>query len=100
MQRQKAPLIPPLLIDDKFVSYIEARSNIFNKFFADQCTLSKNNSMFLTQAKLGSLDLNEGEVFKLGKVLNINKAHGNDDIFIRMIKIYDESLVKPLFIFI
>ena len=64
----------------------------------------KNNSMlltnalFLTQAKLGSLDFNEGEVFKLVRVLNINKAHGHDDIFIRMIKIYDESLLKPLFI--
>ena len=68
MQRQKTPLIPPLLIDDKFVSYIEAKANIFNKFFADQCTPLKNNSMlltnalFLTQAKLGSLDFNEDEI--------------------------------------
>ena len=29
-------------------------------------------------------------------VLNINKTHGHDEISIRMIKICDEALVKPL----
>ena len=30
----------------------------------------------------------------------MNKAHGHDDISIRMIKIRDESLLKPFFYFI
>ena len=30
------------------------------------------------------------------RVLNINKTHGHDEISIRMIKICDEALVKPL----
>ena len=30
------------------------------------------------------------------RVLNINKTHGHDEISIRMIKIGDEALVKPL----
>ena len=34
----KFPLIPPLLINDKFVSDIQTKANIFNKFFANQCT--------------------------------------------------------------
>ena len=92
------------MIDDKFVTDIQAKANIFNKFFADQCTPLKNNSMlptnllFVTQARLGSLDFNEGEVLKIIRALNINTAHGHDDISIRMTKIYDESLLKPLFI--
>ena len=101
---KKIPLIPPLLIDDKFVTDIQAKANIFNKFFADQCTPLKNNSMlptnqlFMTQATLRSLDFNEGAILKIIRALNINKAHGHDDISIRMIKICDESLLKPLLI--
>ena len=45
---KKVPLIPPLLIDNKFVTDIKTKANIFNKFFADQCTLLKNNIMLPT----------------------------------------------------
>ena len=99
---KKIPLIPLLLIDDKFVTDIQAKANIFNMLFVDQCTPLKNNSvlptkqLFLTQARLGTLDFNEGEILKIIRVLNINIAHGHDDISIRMIKICDESLLKPL----
>ena len=99
---KKIPLIPLLLIDDKFVTDIQAKANIFNTLFVDQCTPLKNNivlptkQLFLTQARLGTLDFNEGEILKIIRVLNINIAHGHDDISIRMIKICDESLLKPL----
>ena len=33
---------------------------------------------------------------KIIRALNINKAHGDDDISIRMIKIGDSALMKPL----
>ena len=90
------------MIDDKFVTDIETKINIFNKFFADQCQPLNNaidlptNQIFLTQSKLGSLDFNEGELLQIIRALNINKAHGHDDISIRMIKICDRSLLKPL----
>ena len=35
---RKNPLIPPLLLNDKFVTNIKTKGNIFNKFFAEQCT--------------------------------------------------------------
>ena len=38
------------------------------------------------------------EILKLIRSLNVHKAHGHDDISIRMIKIYEKSLVKPLII--
>ena len=52
----------------------------------------------MTQARLKSLDLNEGEILEIIRALNINKAHGHHGISIRMIKICDESLLKPLLI--
>ena len=99
---KKIPIIPPLLVNDKFVTDIQIKANIFNKFFADQCTPLKNNSslpanqIFLTQSRLTSLDFDEDELLKIIRALNINKAHGHDDISIRMIKICDKSLIKPL----
>ena len=99
---KKIPLIPPLLVNDKFVTDIKTKVDIFNKFFAEQCTPLKNdskipiNQIFLTQSRLSSLDFNEDEILKIIRALNIHKAHGHDDISIRMIKICDKSLLKPL----
>ena len=42
---KKIPLIPPLLIDKKFATDIKTKANIFNKFFADQCTPLNNGSV-------------------------------------------------------
>ena len=35
---KKIPLIPPLLVDDKFVNDTQTKADIFNNFFAEQCT--------------------------------------------------------------
>ena len=59
---KKIPIIRPLLIDDNFVTYIQMKANIFNKFFAEQCTPLKNstvfpaNQIFLTQSRLNSIN--------------------------------------------
>ena len=90
------------MVDNKFVTDIKTKANIFNEYFSEQCTLLKNSSVlpinqrFLTQSKLTSLDFNEKEIFKIIRALNIHKAHGPDDISVRMIKICDKSLLKPL----
>ena len=101
---KKPPLIPPLLVDDKHVTDIKTKTNIFNEYFAEQCTLLKNSSVLpinqtlLTQSRFTSLDFNEEEILKIIRALNINKAHGHDDISVRMIKICDKSLLKALII--
>ena len=98
---KKIPKIPPLLTDDKFVTDIPTKANIFNKFFADQCTPLKNGSVlpksqiFLTQSRLCTLHFDEEELIKIIRNLNIHKVHGHDDISIRMIKICDKSILKP-----
>ena len=92
---KKIPIIPHLLIDDKFVTDIQTKANIFNKFFADQCTPLKNGSVlpkgqiFLTQSRLCTLHFDEKELIKIIRNLNVHKAHDHDDISIRMIKICD-----------
>ena len=99
---KKIPIIPHLLIDDKFVTDIQTKANIFNKFFADQYTPLKNGSVlpkgqiFLTQSRLCTLHFDEKELIKIIRNLNVHKAHGHDNISIRMIKICDKSILKPL----
>ena len=101
---KKIPLISSLLVNDKFVTDIKTKVCIFNKFFAEQYTPLKNesivpvNKIFLTQVRLSSLDLNEDEIRKIIRALNIYKAQAFDDISIRMIKTCDKSLTKPLII--
>ena len=81
---------------------IKTKANIFNEYFAEQCTPLKNSSVipidqrFLTQSRITSLDFNQEEILKIIRALNIHKAHGHDDISIRMMKICDKSLSKPL----
>ena len=88
------------MVDNKLVTNIKTKANIFNNYFAEQCTLLKNSSVlpinqtFLTQSRLTSLDFNEEDILKIIRALNIHKVHGHDDISIRMIKICDKSLLK------
>ena len=102
---KKIPLIPPLWIDKKIVTDIITKANVFNKFFTEQCNPLKNGTVlpssqeFLTQEKLCSLDFSNNEILKLIRSLNVHKAHGYDDISIRMIRICDKSLIKPLIFF-
>ena len=50
----------------------------------------------LTQSRLCTLHFDEKELIKIIRNLNVHKAHGHDDISIRMIKICDKSILKPL----
>ena len=91
---KKIPLILPLLI--KFVTDIKQKQIFLITFLLNNVLLT--NQLFMAQARLRSLGLNEGEILKIIRAVNINKAHGHDGISIRMIKICDESLLKPLLI--
>ena len=50
----------------------------------------------MAQTRLVSLDFNEDEILKIIRDLNIHKAHGHDDISVRMVKVCDKSLLKLL----
>ena len=41
----RVPLIPPLLVNNKIVSDFTEKANLFNDFFASQCTPISNSSI-------------------------------------------------------
>ena len=98
----KVPLIPPLLVNNKFVSDFAAKANLFNEFFSSQCIPLSNNSVlpsnkyFLTDKRLMTIDFKKEDILKIIRKLNVNKAHGHDDISIRMLKICDSVVTEPL----
>ena len=99
---KKIPLIPSILISNKLVSNFKGKESHFNAFFAFQCTpVSKNSTLPLvttpvTNARLSSISFNDQDIPNIIHSLNINKAHGYDDIYIRLLNICDSSIVKPL----
>ena len=98
----KIQFIPLILINNKLISNFKKKANHFNAFFASQCTPVSNNSTLplvpapVTNASLSSISLNDQDIHKIIHSLNINKAHGYDDISIRLQKICDPSIVRPL----
>ena len=76
--------------------------NFFNEFFICQCTSLKNGSecpsqlILYTNTRLSSVVFDDQDNIKIIEALNIHKAYDHNDISIRMIKIYDSTLVKPL----
>ena len=86
----------------KHVSDYEEKANHFNKFFASQCAPIDNDSqipdslVFNTEARFSSITCENNDILKIIRNLDISKAHGFDDISIRMVKLCDDSLVKPL----
>ena len=99
---KKVPIIPPLLIDNKIISDFEAKANHFNNLFASQCTPLNNNSKipenqtYTTNTKLSFIKFENKDIINIIRSLNVDKAHGHDNISIRMLKICDTAIVEPL----
>ena len=98
----KIPLIPPLLIDNKLVTEFLDKANLFNNFFTKQCTPISNDSTVSvsinveTRENVSSLKFCVDDIQKIIRSLDQNKAHGHDEISIRMIKLCATSVSKPL----
>ena len=50
----------------------------------------------LIQSRLHPFDFSFEEISKIIRSLDVNKTHDHDDFFIRMTKICDNSLIRPL----
>ena len=101
LNKAKIPIIPPLLENGLFVTDFTEKAQIFNDYFILQCTTIDTGSE-IPHDKQGSSTLISDFVISEEKILNIirslnpNKAHGWDEISIRMIKLSDTSLLTPL----
>ena len=56
----------------------------------------QENLLILTDKRLYKLNIKKDDILKIIRDLNVNKAHGYDDIYIAMLKICDSVLSEPI----
>ena len=99
---KKIPCIPPLFHGDKFIVDFQEKSEIFNSFFADQCSPISNRSVLpselplRTDSSLSPSYFTKDDILRIVNNLDPNKGHGHDEISIRMLKIRGDSICRPL----
>ena len=100
----KIPLIPPVLVNNEFVTDFLVNSNLFNDFFKEQCRPIANDSSFPhnqiieTVNRLSEFNIDTDTVIKNILSLDPNKAHDCDEISIHMLKLCATWISKPLHI--
>ena len=101
LTNKKLHVIPPILVNGELVSDFKQKANIFNNHFASLCTPIKNGSKlpnfsYKTDKRLTSFDIKDDDILLIIKNLNVNKAHGRDQLSIIIIKACGNSISLPL----
>ena len=102
LNSKKIPLISPLFHENRFITDFKEKEELFNSFFAKQCSLIRNDSelptslTFYTNNRLSTVSFSHEDIGKIIQNLNPNKANGHDNISIRMLKICGSTIYRPL----
>ena len=103
MNDKKVPCIPPIFHYNKFVTDFSKKPNLFNSFFAKQCSIIENSIVFnsstipVTNQYLANIEFTQYDIKRIIYQLDPNKAHGHDMITIRMLKMFGNAIIEPLF---
>ena len=99
---KKIPCIPPIFHNNKNFADFKKKSEIFNTFFAEQCSIIPNKSVLpsqltlLTENSLANCHFSKKVILQIIKTPDSTKTHVHDMINIRMLKICGKSICKPL----
>ena len=102
LNKIKIPIIPPLLVNGIFeTDDLKKKANIFNIYFANQCSILNNSSVipeiiYKTNKRAKDITFLYSDLSEIIKKLNPNKAHGHANISIKMIQICGDSIIPPL----
>ena len=99
---KKIPIIPTPFYENRFIINFKEKAQIFNIFVSKQCSLILNNNSlpanvnYITDKRLSTVTFSAKDIGKIIPNLDSNKAHGHDNISIRMLKICGDSICVPL----
>ena len=101
LNKSKIPPIPPLLENGVFVTDFTEKAQSFNDYFARQCSTIDTSSVIPSQSPktttiIADISISDEGILSIVRSLNNSKAHGCDEISVRMIKQSDSALIYPL----
>ena len=87
---------------DIYIVDFQENGEILNSFFTDQCSPLSNRSVLPSElplradSTLSTCHFAKEDILRIINNLDPNKAHGHDEISIRMLKICGDSICRPL----
>ena len=101
LNKNKVPSIPPLLENGIFVTDFSEKAQLFNDYFARQCSTIDTGSVIptltpKTTTVIADINISDEGILSIIRSLNPSKAHGCDEISARMIRLSDTALICPL----
>ena len=102
LNNKKIPLIPPLYYDNRFITGLKEKAELFNSCFSKQYSLISNSSALpnyinhTTEKRLSTVALSVESISTIIQNLDSNKTHGPDNISIRILKICGDSIYQTL----
>ena len=94
--------MPPLFRQNRYITKYKDNAELFNNFFANQCSVITNSSVIPSllfkraENVVCSIKFGSDDIAKIIHNLDPNKAHGHDMISIHMLKICGNSIYKPI----
>ena len=87
LKKIKNLVIPPILLNNAFITDVQEKADLFNTYFAQQCTLIDGSClppfMLLTEKKLSVVLFYDSDIADIIENLKPDKSHGWDGISIR-----------------
>ena len=101
LNKTKSPIIQPLLENGIFVTDFTEKAQLFNDYFILQSTTIDTGSHIpqdapVTDNMISDFVISEEKILNINRALNPNKAHGWNEISVRMKKFSGVALVYPL----
>ena len=99
LNNRNIPVIPPLLVNGDIITKCFRKADLFNKLFwrPMYTPLHKLPPLYLkTDKKLCNLSINENDISTRIRNLDPNKSPGWDNLSVRMIKLFGDSLIYPV----
>ena len=101
LNRSKAPKIPPLLVDNKFILDCKEKATLFTKFFCKQCTTVFTDSVlppltYKTNNRIDTFPISTDDILVITHKLDANKASGPDGISAQMLLLCGDTIAIPL----
>ena len=102
INKSKAPKVPPLLVENKFILNCEEKATLLTEFFCKQCTPNLTTSVlpdiltYKTDERPGNFLLTVEDITPLINKLDPNKATGPDGISSKMLLLCGNTVTLPL----